>query len=785
MASTHVEIASSAPFGCVLRDHNRRDGCRESNVFQKKLKNLVTDHLNTCISISSESTVSDENSENQMVSWHPNNQERKTHRSQTFPANNQIKKNICKEEEETLPRPEIVVEAKTSNLGAASLVQIWEKRLKRSNSINQNSNSSSGSCTSRSDSGLSSNENEEPFADWQSDRTVSCSSEQLSPTKSRCSDAGESERVRIADIIKRLSGNENDQEDRDRSSVSDQTEQRSFCQLISSPRIRGRQAFLDLLMQMERERHGELHSLVERRAVSRFPKKGRIQSMLRLRLLQRGMAVGDQRRRPQTAGAPQVSRVTQGTTIMLLRERFNPEVETVTTSQSDATNSRAPHGEIVNDDTSPTQIKAEDDSQNQRVSFDDQQSSRENNNLEHMIEGIKEKASPSNSVTWKETSLEDDRKLASQESVNQTMSFNGWDGIDVVEELEESYQQYVETNHDWISEISRPISYWEDRRQEWYHEMLNSNSEKVEIRQLLERGTVSSFLASDFRERMDRLMETHLERQTQPLGSEGGEEFEERSQDFVNQLRSVIQNRQQHPESEEEEEEENLISGQYQETGDYFDQYNSSLQIDSSSMLQWSYQDNEAGEDSDRAASTSPRQHSSLQMHSPSALQWSYRDNEVGEDSDRATSTSPRQHFPSQSYYPNTQQFSSSTNHPSIEMELIWNLRGQMEQLYNEMSELRKSLKSCMDMQQMILMQQSMKPELHSEGKEEGKKACDGAPKKGNCCICYGTKVDSLLSRCGHMCTCLKCAHELQWSTGKCPICRAPIVDVVRAYLHS
>lgn len=38
-------------------------------------------------------------------------------------------------------------------------------------------------------------------------------------------------------------------------------------------------------------------------------------------------------------------------------------------------------------------------------------------------------------------------------------------------------------------------------------------------------------------------------------------------------------------------------------------------------------------------------------------------------------------------------------------------------------------------------------------------------------------------SRCGHMCACLKCANDLRWNNGKCPICRANIDDVVRVYL--
>ncbi|XP_021300243.1 E3 ubiquitin-protein ligase NEURL1-like [Herrania umbratica] len=99
-----------------------------------------------------------------------------------------------------------------------------------------------------------------------------------------------------------------------------------------------------------------------------------------------------------------------------------------------------------------------------------------------------------------------------------------------------------------------------------------------------------------------------------------------------------------------------------------------------------------------------------------------------------------------------------------------------MEQLHQEMAELRRSIMSCMDMQ--MKLQQWFNREVRSDG-GEGKNSADRAPWKRSCCICYEVQVDSLLYRCGHMCTCLKCAHELQWSGGKCPICRAPILDVV------
>jgi hypothetical protein len=48
-------------------------------------------------------------------------------------------------------------------------------------------------------------------------------------------------------------------------------------QVVNPPKIRGRQAFNDLLLQMEQERHRELGWLGECQAVSKFSQRGRIQ----------------------------------------------------------------------------------------------------------------------------------------------------------------------------------------------------------------------------------------------------------------------------------------------------------------------------------------------------------------------------------------------------------------------------------------------------------------------------------------------------------------------------
>lgn len=52
----------------------------------------------------------------------------------------------------------------------------------------------------------------------------------------------------------------------------------------------------------------------------------------------------------------------------------------------------------------------------------------------------------------------------------------------------------------------------------------------------------------------------------------------------------------------------------------------------------------------------------------------------------------------------------------------------------------------------------------------------------GHCTICSDGVIDSVVYRCGHMCMCMACGLELKAKGLKCPICRAPITDVIRAY---
>ncbi|TKY48585.1 E3 ubiquitin-protein ligase NEURL1B [Spatholobus suberectus] len=127
-----------------------------------------------------------------------------------------------------------------------------------------------------------------------------------------------------------------------------------------------------------------------------------------------------------------------------------------------------------------------------------------------------------------------------------------------------------------------------------------------------------------------------------------------------------------------------------------------------------------------------------------------------------------------------------------IEWDIVNDLRIDMVRLQQRMNNMQRMLEACMDMQ--LELQRSIRQEVsaalnRSAGSsgiydrvspdDKSKWEC---VRNGLCCICCESNIDSLLYRCGHMCTCSKCANDLLQSKRKCPMCQAPVVEVIRAY---
>ncbi|KAK4259871.1 hypothetical protein QN277_006159 [Acacia crassicarpa] len=749
MASSQIEFASStSPFGCINHHHQVTPAKNLFNHFVRDpLKNNTTTNNanNNLGTLRFESNRREEQGESSSSSVNPSHEEPSPSSSpppSLFPSQSP---SFRKRRPSTIFVPsDFSPGDNVSNLGASSLVQIWEKRLNQSplNTTKSSSTPKSSPNTTTSSSSSPQSSSSEEEAD--------------SPQGQIHHHRSETSILRVADIIKRLTAtssediaNNNNQDHQNHCVGS--PENRSL--VINSPRIRGRQAFNDLLMQVERDRHDELSNLADCAPVSNFPYRGRIQSLLRLRLMQRGIVAKDYQHSFPSTTSQVTKKLPQRSIIMCLRERFGTGIKNKATASIEVVEHETPGREkenkaspIYNIPPNPTGNPVSHTGHNNKEEEEEEvppcsdalvpsleaqnaktsSSSMADMNVEPLAlekyEDIEEKY---NNVY---DEMEEEEEGGSEEEEH---------GESVYEEIEEVEINYgSETdNFDWISQISKPKSYWEDLRQAWYKEMLDNNeSQKDDICQLLQRRTVSNFLCSDFRDKMDNLMESHKGTQANVLASQDDNERNHYGK-IGHKLVAILQQQLNNNPSKRDKEEDDIKAEADKEEEEE--------------------QEEEEEEEEEEIVISS-----------------SYNG-----ESDSMNQSSPSQPSQSPSFFLHTHQNSSPSCPPSIEMELIYDLRGHMKQLYQEMSELRNSIRSCIDMQ--IILQKSLN---HSA---KGKKSRDRILKKGNCRVCSNMKADSLFYRCGHMCTCLKCANELQQKNGMCPICEAPIVDVVRVYVDA
>ncbi|KAJ0534438.1 putative transcription factor C2H2 family [Helianthus annuus] len=439
-------------------------------------------------------------------------------------------------------------------------------------------------------------------------------------------------------------------------------ENKCFSRVVGKPRlIRGRQAYLDFLTMMEQDKRRELESLTQRKVVSNFPNRGRIQALLRVRFIRiRAENLKEAKSNKHSVSKTMKSiwdkfstGVKQDTPASRKPKNNNEEVTKKPNASSECSADCSPVKEVPVTTTATTTAS----SQEPVSTTASHQSAQEDTHSEILLPNTADHQQKSQCPSPKMYSSGPENYHEWINEYSQTES--DWND----EEEEEDYCSY-----NWVSDIARPRSDWECMRQERYEEMLHLQPSNQDISQLLERKTVSGFLSSGQRSMLDQLMVT-------------------RAQSIS---RTETKKEEKHEESE--------------------------------------FTDQTAG-------SSPPTRSPALQERS-------------------------RNHH---------RHRRSSQHHPSLDMEFIYDLRKHMEQIHQELMELRKAVTSCVNMQ------------IKNQQQPIQKKRSEQTSPTRSCCVCYTMQADSFLYRCGHMCACYDCGLELQCTSGKCPICEDPILDVVRA----
>ncbi|TVU10627.1 hypothetical protein EJB05_44171 [Eragrostis curvula] len=604
------------------------------------------------------------------------------------------------------------------------------------------------------------------------------------------------------------------------------------------PRIRGRQARLELVMRMAADRQAELHRLSHQRAVSDFPHRNRIHALLRGRFLRNG-GLPEERRSPSVA-ARELGQLRRRHPVSGLREEFRFRLENLVQGQavSESDASSAQNIELSSNDNSESSPSTSQDTQerhqqtSESIEFQQIEGAETTSGLENNAPSVAESFyGPRNQEEDSQGDLEQERRnwlqfshAGTGEESGRSLHDNAGNG---------SFHETSEVGDGQDDRLPETLE--ESTSDDNLPEPHEESTSDYNLREVHEESTSDDNLPEAHEEQHDR---NHFPEVLDELhaGNHLHESHGEWSgHDHPIEVYDEWQSDDNLPEVNEEwhDDESNDAADNWH--GDNFDQ-----PIDNDAALIRRANTFIPGDD-DNVYSTELRELLSRRSVS-NLLHSAFRENldrlirsyverqgrgphpwdlegttpapnspertqdQQGDDEDQELPQTvdrpplvippppvpPRQPlWHSELHRNNWIRQNIHRSSSDIEWEAINDLRADMARLQQGMSHMQRMLEACMDMQ--LELQRSVRQEVSAAlnrfiGEQgESKEIIDDGSKwinvrKGTCCICCETPIDSLLYRCGHMCTCSKCANELVRGGGKCPLCRAPIIEVIRAY---
>uniref|UniRef100_J3LJ30 RING-type domain-containing protein n=1 Tax=Oryza brachyantha TaxID=4533 RepID=J3LJ30_ORYBR len=504
-----------------------------------------------------------------------------------------------------------------------------------------------------------------------------------------------------------------------------------------TPRLRGRSR-QDVVARMAMERQRELQGLSDHRAVSTFAHRGRIQSFLRGRFFHIGRSVHDER--PLSMAARELGQLRQSHPVSRLREEVRSRTDVATNGR--ATNHNGPidtRSSSVSDQqgTIADLVLRGNDHHQENATHNEFQTLQ---SIEDESIDIQSSIPTSSYVGQNDFDEEQLHRYeeysdsgSSEEASEQSDSSSSSPSDNSAQQEAETYEQ--QTDLQWSRETSSnedaEDSTFLHRDAEW-HAMNSQESEP-------QWGSNRSFSSN-----------RNINRFSPPDDDVYGVELRE-----LLSRRSVS----------------NLLSSGFRESLDQLIQsYVRRQELDD--PLDWDYE----------------RQETTTGLLSGHRAEGSIDEAAHRQDVSDATNqpSIPPQQRHWQIELPHHNWSRQAMRHSEFDLDAIHVLRDDLTALQRGMTSMQQMLEACMEMQ--MELQRSIKQEVSAalnrslavpadEGMLEDGSEWKQA-RKGTCCICCDRQIDSLLYRCGHMCTCSKCASELLRGVGKCPLCRAPIVEI-------